>query len=218
MRMTVYELADAAPGDTGDAVQRRRGRLKMLLVLAMCAAPVVASYFTYFVIRPEGSARHGAFIQPTRPLPAAGFTDLAGQPVAGASLKGQWLLVAAGPAACESACEKRLYAQRQLREMLGRERDRLDKLWVVTDAAQPAPALLAAMQAKPEATVLRLPAEAAAQWLQPDAGRRLDEHLYLVDPMGELMMRFPAELDPAGAKRDIERLLRASASWDRPGR
>lgn len=215
MRMTVYELGDA--GVAVDA-RRRSGRIKMLLVLAMCAAPVLASYFTYFVVRPEGSARHGALIQPTRPLPAAGFTDLAGQPVPGPLLRGQWLLVAAAPSACDAGCEKRLHAQRQLREMLGRERDRLDKVWVVTDAGQPRAPVLAAMQAAPEVTVLRLPEAAAGQWLQPEPGRRLDEHLYLVDPMGELMMRFPVELDPTGAKRDIERLLRASASWDRPGR
>lgn len=215
MRLTVYELADTREVV---AAQRRSGRLKMLLVLAMCAAPVLASYFTYFVVRPEGAARHGALIQPTRPLPASGFSKLGGQPVPGASLQGQWLLVAAAPAACDRGCEKRLHAQRQLREMLGRERDRLDKLWILTDAAQPAPAVLAAVQAKPEVMLLRLPEAAAAQWLQPEPGRRFDEHLYLVDPMGELMMRFPVDLDPAGVKRDIERLLRASASWDRPGR
>jgi len=39
--------------------------------------------------------------------------------------------------------------------------------------------------------------------------------------MGHWMMRFPAGLDKAGAgraKRDLERLMRASASWDQAGR
>jgi hypothetical protein len=60
-----------------------------------------------------------------------------------------------------------------------------------------------------------------AAWLAPQQGHALAEHLYLVDPMGNWMMRFPAGLDLAGAakaKRDIERVLRASASWDEAGR
>ena len=57
-----------------------------------------------------------------------------------------------------------------------------------------------------------------AQWLKPEAGQALSDHLYIVDPMGRWMMRTPVDPDPAKVKRDIERLLRASASWDRPGR
>ena len=57
-----------------------------------------------------------------------------------------------------------------------------------------------------------------AAWLQPDAGHALEEHLYVVDPMGEWMMRVPAQPDPAKVKRDLERLLRVSAGWDRAGR
>jgi hypothetical protein len=59
------------------------------------------------------------------------------------------------------------------------------------------------------------------QWLQPAAGRQLADHLYVVDPIGNWMMRFPASMDAAGAaqaKRDLERLLRASNSWDKAGR
>ena len=72
-----------------------------------------------------------------------------------------------------------------------------------------------------QATVVRVPDDALAGWLAPEAGRQLAEHLYVVDPMGHWMMRFPAGLDHAGAaqaKRDLERLMRASASWDTAGR
>lgn len=191
----------------------------MLLVLAICAAPVVASYFTYFVVRPQGHSNYGALIEPTRALPAAlPLTTLEGQPVAASSLRGQWLLVVVGGGACEADCEKRLYVQRQLREMLGRDRDRLDKVWLVTDNAAPRPALRAALEASPATTMLRVEAAALAAWLAPAAGQRLDDHLYLVDPHGDWMMRLPAAPEPNRVKRDLERLLRASASWDQPGR
>ncbi len=214
--MTVYDLAWPDVG----AQQRRTtvGRLKMLLVLAVCAAPVIASVLSYFVFKPDGRNNYGSLIQPTRSMPATTLRRLDGQALASASLKGQWLLVAVGPAVCDAACESRLHAQRQLREMLGRERERLDKIWFVTDQTLPAPNLLAALQAQPEVTVLRYAPSALSQWLAPEPGHALADHLYLIDPMGEWMMRFPVEFDPAKVKRDIDRLLRASAAWDRAGR
>jgi len=69
--------------------------------------------------------------------------------------------------------------------------------------------------------VWRVDAQQLAQWLQPAAGQTLADHLYVVDPMGNFMMRFPAGLDREGAaraKRDLERLMRASGSWDLAGR
>jgi hypothetical protein len=102
--------------------------------------------------------------------------------------------------------------------MLGRERDRVDKVWLVTDQAALKPELQQALAAAPAVTVLRLPAAEAQSWLRPEAGRALDDHLYLVDPHGEWMMRMPLAPEPSKVKRDLERLLRAAASWDRPGR
>jgi hypothetical protein len=196
----------------------RSGRLKMLAVLLVCAAPVIASYFTYFVIRPEGRTNYGALILPTRAMPALPLSQLDGGAVAAASLKGQWLLVVVGPSGCGAGCEKQLLMQRQLREMLGRDRDRLDKVWLVTDSGAPAPALLAAAQAAPAVQILRADREALARWLAPAEGRALEDHLYVVDPMGEWMMRMPADPEPARVKRDLERLMRGSAGWDKAGR
>lgn len=204
-----------------DARQRRTasGRLKLLLLLAVCAAPVIASYFTYYVIRPEGRSNYADLIDPPRELPPAlALADLDGRAVDARSLRGQWLLVVAGGGACESGCEKRLYAQRQLREMTGREKDRIDKLWLLTDAAPVDPALRAALEAAPATRLLRVPAAQLAAWLAPAPGESLDAHLYLVDPMGRWMMRAPAALDPMKFKRDLERVLRASSSWDVAGR
>jgi len=200
------------------ARRTRAGRIKMLLVLAVCAAPVLASYFSYFVLRPQARSNYGALIEPSRSLPALPLRTLGGQAVDARALHGQWLLLALGPAECGGDCAQRLYMQRQLREMLGRERERVDKIWFVTDAAEPPAALQAALRADPSLQVLRVPREALAAWLRPEDGRTLEDHLYLVDPMGEWMMRMPADPDPARIKRDLERLLRASASWDRAGR
>ena len=202
----------------GDERRTRAGRLKMLAILAVCAAPVIASYLTYFVVRPEGRSNYSELIEPQRTLPDLPLTDLQGMPVKAASLKGQWLLIVVGGAACDAVCEKSLYLQRQLREALGRDRDRLDKVWLVTDAQPVRAEVLKAISAGTPTHVLRVPSEALARWLAPATGQTLDRHLYIVDPMGQWMMRVPPDPQPAKLKRDIEKLLRASASWDVPGR
>lgn len=215
--MTVHSLPRA--GEAVRSAQRgRHARLKLLGLLLVCVAPVAASYFMYYVVRPEGRKNFGELIQPQRPMPELATLNIDGKPGQLTDLKRQWLLVSVAPAACDAACEQNLYFQRQIREALGREKDRLDWVWLVTDQAHVRPALRSGVGA---ADVLRLDPAALAQWLQPQAGHGLAEHLYVVDPMGNWMMRFPANLDAPGAaraKRDVERLLRASASWDTPGR
>ena len=196
----------------------RSGRLKMLLVFAVCAAPVAASYFTYFVIRPQGRTNYSELITPVRPTPDLPFTDLTGAPVAARSLAGQWLLVVVADGACDARCERLLYLQRQLRETLGKEKDRVDKLWLVTDDAPVRPELLRAIQTGTPATILRVPRAALSSWLAAAPGKALDDHVYIVDPMGMWMMRTPADPEPERLKRDVDKLLRASASWDQPGR
>jgi hypothetical protein len=190
----------------------------MLAVMLVCAAPVIASYFTYYVIRPEGRRNFGELIQPQRPLPSVKATNLQGEPVALQDLKGQWLFVSVAGGACAATCQQHLYLQRQLREGLGKEKDRLDWVWLVNDDTPVAPELLPALK---DATVLRVARSDLAQWLQAEPGRQMDEHLYVVDPLGNWMMRFPAAITPELApkvKRDLDRLLRAAQFWDRAGR
>ena len=206
--------------DIDDSARRTaRGRLKMLLVLLVCAAPVIASYFTYFVIRPEGRTNYGELILPVRPIPESlALADLQGHAVAPRSLHGQWLLVVVAGGACDAACEKHLWLQRQLRETLGRDKDRVDKVWLVVDDVPPRAETLAAIGAGVPAQVLRVAPAALAGWLAPAPGHDLADHFYIVDPMGQWMMRSPVDPEPARLKRDVEKLLRASASWDQPGR
>ncbi|MEO7244979.1 MAG: hypothetical protein ABIX12_07510 [Rubrivivax sp.] len=208
------------PAPVIDARRRRvtRGRMRMLMILLACAAPVVASYLSYYVFRPQGRTNYAELIRPSRTIPEdLRLRGLDGAAVSARDLHGQWLLLTVGPTTCDVGCERRLYLQRQLREMLGRERDRVDRVWLVTDDGRPAPALLQAVGATGGLRVLHADAAAVARWLAPAAGQALADHLYLVDPMGEWMMRAPVDPDPMRLKRDLERLLRASASWQRAG-
>ena len=190
----------------------------MLLVLLICAAPVIASYFTYYVIRPESRRNHGELIQPTRALPEMATRTLQNEPGQLSALKGQWLLISVSSGGCDELCQKHLYLQRQILTGLGRDRDRTDWVWLIDDDA-PVPAAI--QPGLSEAVVLRVPRDELAKWLSPQAGHQLKDHWYLVDPQGEWMMRFGPELDAKNVvlvKKDLERLLRAANGWDKAGR
>lgn len=217
-----------------DASRTRMGRWKMVAVLFVCALPVIASYLTYYVIRPRHAEllsvkSFGELVQPQRPMPDFAATTLDGAATKLASLRGQWLLVSVSGGACGKPCPDHLYMQRQLRETLGKEKDRLDWVWLISDDVPLAPALLArltdpAMKAQ-GFQALRLPESNLMMWLQPTPEKAsqasLAARLYLIDPQGNYMMRFPENMSidqAAKAKADINRLLRAASFWDTPGR
>ena len=211
--LTIHSLP--TPQDMESERRTRIGRVKMLLILLVCAAPVLASYFTYYVVRPQGGqGNYGTLIEAQPLLPPASalaLRTLEGQPVDPASLKGQWLMVVVAPGSCNAGCEHLLWLQRQVREALGRDKERVERVWLVDDATPVRRELLPAMQG---AHVLRAEKAQVAAWLQPAEGQALDAHLYLVDPLGRWMMRFPPQPDAKKLRRDLDRLLRASSFWD----
>lgn len=215
LSLTVYDMPRLGPEAVRQSAATRTGRWKMLGVLLVCAAPVIASYFTYYVLRPEARRNYGELIQPQRPMPGISGVDAQGRTVALGTLRQQWLFVSVADSACDAVCERHLYLQRQLREGLGKDKDRLDWVWLRTGGAELSETLRHATAA---ATVLRVDEQEIARWLEPAAGHKLSDHLYVIDPMGNWMMRFPADADPARVRRDLELLLRASSSWDRAGR
>ena len=215
LTLTVHSLPTPEQVGRLDATKTRAGRWKMLLLFLVAASPVIASYFTYYVIRPEGRRNYGELIDPQRPLPALTGVDAQGRTVDLRTLKDQWLLISVADSACDAACEKHLYLQRQLRETLGKEKDRLDWVWLRTGSVELSEPL---RKATAQAAVLHMDEAAIASWLQPAAGQQLKDHLYVVDPLGQWMMRFPADADPTRMRRDLERLLRASTFWDQAGR
>ena len=108
--------------------------------------------------------------------------------------------------------------QRQLREMLGRERDRIDKVWLVTDDAPLSPALRAALEAAVPVTRAACRPRPLARWLAAGARARRSKTTLHRRPDGRVDDAHAGQGRPDAIKRDLERLLRASAFWDTPGR
>ena len=175
----------------------KRGRLKLALLGLFFLLPVGASWLIWSLnLAPGTTVNYGTLLRPQRVvLPAAG------------ELKGKWVLVQFDGGACGAGCERKLYFMRQVRRAQGREMERVARLWLLTDATQPAAELLKAI----EGTVVAPRGGIdAANGAFPAEGS-VTEHIYLVDPLGNLMMRFPREPDPARVIKDIQRLLRASS-------
>jgi hypothetical protein len=204
--LTPSTLPSSLP-NAGDERTRRRSRLKLLAVLLVCAAPVIASYFTYYVIRPEGRVNYGDLIEPQRSVAQLPVVPLNETATTLASFRGKWLMVVAGPADCDSVCQTRLYNIRQVRLTTGRERDRVERLWLLTESGQPDATLLAQHEglrlARVDLTILR-------EQFPAVTGAQPGDHIWLVDPLGNLMMRFPLNADPNRMKKDLIKLLRVS--------
>jgi len=179
-------------------------RTKFLLLIGVFVVPVVAAYLAYFGWRPSAHKNYGDLIAVT-PLQHTAGSQADGRAFDLDELKGKWLMVRIGPAACDAACERQLYLMRQIRVAQGKEQARIERLWVLTDGAAPAAAVL---QEHPGLHVWR-PASPgfAAQFPAP---RQPSDHIYLVDPLGNLMLRFPVEPDYKGMMKDLKLLLKAS--------
>jgi hypothetical protein len=164
-------------------------RAKLLLIFLACAAPFVLGWAAWFFgWAPGTTGNYGELIAP-RPL--------AGEPLA--ALRGKWVMVMFDAAACDAYCEKKLYYMRQVRRAQGKDQGRIERLWIVTDGGTPRADVLAAI----EGTHLSRTSPAGFPG-------ELRDHIYLVDPLGNLMMRFPRDPDPSRMLKDLQRLLKYS--------
>lgn len=202
-------MRDATEQAEAQERKRSRGRWKLFAVLMVCAAPLILSYLTYYVIKPEGRTNYGALIDPrTRPIPAMASTTLDGRPEKLEQYAGKWIMLKVGGGECLEACQKQLYAMRQWRLMQGKNMDRIERVWVVTDE-QPLDTMT--IRQYDGMHLLRAPHDTVYKWLPAEQGSTPAEHIYLIDPLGNLMMRFPADPDVRKVYKDIAKLLKASA-------
>jgi hypothetical protein len=219
--MTVYSLPDPLALSSPAS-----GRGKLLAVVLACSLPFILAYFVFFVIKPSGQASFGELIHPARAVVAASVNQVmldeqghvSEQPFALENIKGQWLIVSVGSGACDDACMQRLFVQRQLREMIGKDRDRVDRVWLIIDDTPLSPDTVALLK---DLTVLRVSPDVVAQWFGNADLSQDAQELFIVDPMGNAMLHMPAPVDGKqahAALHVLQKLLAASAVWDLPGR
>ncbi|WP_133512781.1 SCO family protein [Candidatus Thiosymbion oneisti] len=197
-----------------EAGGKPRSLAPLWAMVAVFAAPVIAAWFFYLnpEYLPAGRTNKGELIEPVVALPA----DLAlstqdGTDFSRDLLAGKWTLVYLAGGACDDACRNQLIAMRQIRLALGESQRSVERLLVLTDAtatdlAQELGAEFAGMRVAlgggrlPE--LLLLGEDTAAL-----------DRIYILDPRGNLMMRYAADAPARDTLEDMERLLKASKNW-----
>lgn len=182
------------------------GRQTLLLIAAVCVVPVLASYLAFYVWQPDKSTNYGALLEP-RPVVQETLSSIDGEAFSPGQLRGRWILVYAGASTCDEPCRQTLYYMRQVRTALGKEMDRVERVWLLTDAGRPDETLL---KQHPGLHVIRAERSALLAQLDASAGAGTARSVMTIDPLGNLMLRFPANPEPKRMLKDLERLLKAS--------
>ena len=173
---------------------------------ALFALPLIASYLAFVVWRPEARINYGDLLEP-KPLAEMPLRHADGRTFRFAELRGKWVMVAIDAGACAPSCEAKLFMMRQQRLMQGREMDRVERVFLVDDDT-PLPTML--LREFDGTRVLR--ARGSPLLNAFPAQNALRDHIYLIDPRGNLMMRFPGAPDPSRMQKDIDRLFKAQGA------
>jgi len=201
--------------DTIDPSKRRRSRASLLIVLAMFAAPVLIAWLIFYVFpgwMPSSTINHGDLVEPARPLPDFNLGTVSGDAVDQTFLRGKWNYVYLHEGECDSACVERLYKVRQLRLANGKNIDRIQRL-MLWRADSVSPDARAELQSHFPGQVIALVAENSGlvSVFSTDAEAPLTAgRIYLVDPLGNLMMSYQPDAEPRGIIKDMHRLLKYS--------
>jgi len=188
--------------DPVDTPRRASGRRTLALLALVCAAPIIASYVAYYWLRPAAHVNYGEL--EARPAPEIAGVGDDGAPWRLSSLRGRWILLIPGDIACAAPCERALYATRQARTIQNREQERVVRVLLRPIGAAP----LDATRLAQHPGLLSVRAD-PAQWVMlPESGDA--GSIYLIDPLGNLVLRYPADPDIKRMAEDLERLLRAS--------
>jgi hypothetical protein len=201
-----------------------RRKLPLIVLVLVCATPALGPYLLWFFWKPGEYSNYGELVQAVvlppvslEPLLPPGATEAAtgGAPLPATApatpgpqtLRGKWFLVMVDGAQCDERCERKIWQLRQLRTVQGKEMERVERAWLVDDRGEPAERL---REPYAGTWIVRQPDPALLQALPVQPGANLRDHIWLVDPLGNLMMRYPPDADPARIRKDMNRLLKYS--------
>lgn len=189
-------------------------RWVLVMLMLLFVLPVVLATLLYLTgWRPSSSGNHGELIQPARQIEDGVLQTLDGKPARFSELRGKWIMVHFGSSSCPDECMKNIYTMRQVHAAQAKEIGRVQRVFVATDRGA-AEKLKAKLADYPEMRVWTGEKKALAELLQSfgiDAGQAAQQQgIYLVDPLGNLIMRYPPGTDPSGMLKDMTRLLKYS--------
>jgi len=187
---------------------RSRGRRQLLIVAAVFLLPVVFAFALYYgqLWRPAGSSSKGELITPARPLEVAGLRHADGTPADASVFKDKWTLLYIGDGACDAACRTALVFARQSRLALNNEMTRVQRVFLATDHCCDT----AYFQAEQQGLIALDASSPEARKLLAQFPENRATSLFIVDPLGNLMMRHDASRTTKGLLEDLKKLLKLS--------
>jgi cytochrome oxidase Cu insertion factor (SCO1/SenC/PrrC family) len=185
--------------------QSGSARVQLILMILVFAAPVIMSYVWYFLVHPVAGKNYGTLLD-VHPLPEVHLKDEGGHETSLAALKGKWLLVAEDTGDCKQDCEAKLYALRQIRAGLGHNDDRVERVLLIEGDENVRSEIVKQYSGT---HWLHVPDKRLTDALTTEKGEPKD-HIWVVDPLGNVVMRYPLHPELKGILKDMERLLKAS--------
>lgn len=185
----------------------KKTKRMLALIGAISLAPFIGSLLLFYFWKPQNFTNYGTLL-PVTPLESVSVATTQGEPFRISDLRGQWAFVMVDESACDARCRAKLYLMRQIRLTQGKDQGRIERVWVIEDGRKPD----AALSSEYAGTIEVLAANGEFSAMLPAEGSPRD-HVYMLDPFGNLMMRFPRDPDLTKVKRDVNRLMKASSGW-----
>ena len=182
----------------------RTRKRKLLLLMALMIAPIALSYLLFFWGAPSGSVNYGELIE-VKVLPDVALRKTDGVTFNISQLRGKWIMLMVDSGMCDESCRKKLYYMRQVRLMQKTKMERIERVWLIDDDKIPKSGIMkdfkgtVLINAKSSEMLNAIPAKISQH-----------DHIYMIDPLGNLMMRFPKDVDPSRMAKDLKRLLKVS--------
>lgn len=201
---------------TPQDIQRGRGRRQLVLLAALFFVPLALAFWLYYGgshWRPSGSTNKGDLIDPAVPLPPVALMQPDGKRTAAEFLQGKWTIAYVGDGACDERCRKALYLSRQSRIALNKDMDRVQRVFLATGqridtafmTAEHPDLMLAQIGTDAESQALLAKFPALGGVPAAKAGR-----LYVIDPLGNLVLSYSATAPDKALLTDVKKLLRLS--------
>lgn len=183
----------------------RKNRVKFLLLMLLMLSPVIISIALHMTdFRPEGTVNYGELLE-VKALQGQAREIEHNTIYRARDMRGKWSLITIDSGECDDYCQKKLYQMRQVRLVQNTEKERIERIWLIDDDLMPhqdvkteyaGTVLLSAMNSS---LLGEFPADISPR-----------DHIYVIDPMGNLMMRYPRDADPSKMSKDLKLLLKLS--------
>ena len=183
----------------------------LLLLGAISLAPFVGSLLLYYFWKPQTFINYGELITVV-PLAGAAIPERDGKLFRIDEMHGNWIFLMVDSGNCDEYCQSKLYVMRQIRLTQGKDQERIERVWLIPNGVRPSPGVEAeyhgtrTIWSVNEKFLARLPAPVSPR-----------DHIYVIDPFGNLMMRFPRNVDPQRMKKDVNKLMKMSGGWIQTG-